>query len=480
MISLDKTGMLDLGGDGIATPGDIITYTLTVENETNTTLTNVALTDTGLDSIGPLSDTGMDGADVLAPGAIETATGTYAITQADIDAGVYDNLARVDSTAPDGSLVDDTDPHSEPIPQQDPLISLDKTGMLDLGGDGIATPGDIITYTLTVENETNTTLTNVALTDTGLDSIGPLSDTGMDGADVLAPGAIETATGTYAITQADIDAGVYDNLARVDSTAPDGSLVDDTDPHSEPIPQQDPLISLDKTGMLDLGGDGIATPGDIITYTLTVENETNTTLTNVALTDTGLDSIGPLSDTGMDGADVLAPGAIETATGTYAITQADIDAGVYDNLARVDSTAPDGSLVDDTDPHSEPIPQQDPLISLDKTGMLDLGGDGIATPGDIITYTLTVENETNTTLTNVALTDTGLDSIGPLSDTGMDGADVLAPGAIETATGTYAITQADIDAGVYDNLARVDSTAPDGSLVMIQTRTVSPFRSRTR
>jgi uncharacterized repeat protein (TIGR01451 family) len=57
-----KTGVLDLGADGIANPGDVINYSFTITNTGNVTLSSVDLVDLGLTSISALSAT------TLAPG----------------------------------------------------------------------------------------------------------------------------------------------------------------------------------------------------------------------------------------------------------------------------------------------------------------------------------------------------------------------------------------------------------------------------
>ena len=93
----------------------------------------------------------------------------------------------------------------------------------------------------------------------------------------------------------------------------------------------------------------------------------------------------------------------------------------------------------------------------------------MASVGDLVSYLFTVTNTGSVTLTNVTLVDPlpGL-SLGVLTDAGFDGTTVLGPGAVETAIGTYALTQADIDApyastaGDVDNTASATGTDPGG------------------
>jgi uncharacterized repeat protein (TIGR01451 family) len=466
-IAIIKSGAFeDESGDGFAQAGETITYTFTVENTGDVTLSNVSVTDPlmGLSAITPASVA------TMAPGAIELFTATYTITQADINAGGITNQALATGTDPVGDPVtDDSDDNSnlEDDPtvttlDQNPAIALIKTSSVS----GTGAIGDVITYTFTVENTGNVALSNVSVTDPlmGLSAITPASVA------TMAPGAIELFTATYTITQADIDAGGVTNQALATGMDPMGDPVtDDSDDNSnleddptETTLNQNPAIALIKTS--SVSGTGVI--GDVITYTFTVENTGDVTLSNVSVTDPlmGLSAIMPASVA------TMAPGAIELFTATYTITQADIDAGGVTNQALATGTDPMGDPVtDDSDDDSnlEDDPtvttlNQNPAIAIIKSGAFeDESGDGFAQAGETITYTFTVENTGDVTLSNVNVTDPlmGLSAITPASVA------TMAPGAIELFTATYTITQADINAGGVTNQALATGTDPMGDPV---------------
>ncbi len=103
-------------------------------------------------------------------------------------------------------------------------------------------------------------------------------------------------------------------------------------------------------------------------------NTGNVTLKDVTLADT----VGGVTISGGPIAS-MAPGAVDssTFTGTYTLTQADIDAGTKHNLATVTGTAPDGSKVTAESPADVPL-EAKPSIASVKTGkFVDGNGDGI-------------------------------------------------------------------------------------------------------
>ena len=266
-------------------------------------------------------------------GGFITCTATYAVTQADIDAGFVYNLATADSD----EFGPDDDDNNEPLPQ-DPALSLDKTGTFDAGADGVADAGELITYTFVVTNTGNVTLTNVTVTD----PLPGLSAITCDGTTIPVGGFI-TCTATYAVTQADIDAASSTTWPPRTPMSPSRTMMTTTN-HCPRIRRS----RLDKTGTFDAGADGVADVGELITYTFVVTNTGNVTLTNVTVTD----PLPGLSTITCD-ATTIPVGGFITCTATYAVTQADIDAGFVYNLATADS---DESGPDDDD-NNEPLPK---------------------------------------------------------------------------------------------------------------------------
>ncbi len=462
-ISIEKMGMLiDSNGDGFAQAGETIAYTFTVINTGTLDLLNVTVTDPVVTVVGGPID--------LPAGQTDssTFTGSYTLTQADIDAGPFMNTATVSGEDPSGNPIDEMDEEETDLPQN-PAVMIIKTGMLnDENGNGISDVGETITYIFIVTNTGNTTLTGVIVTDPLVDVTGsPMT---------LAPGDVDNTsyTGTYVLTQVDIEAGVVNNVATVEGADPDSAIVSDTDDEQTPI-IQDPNILLTKTGTFqDENGDGFADAGETIAYTFVVMNTGNVTLTNVTVNDPLVTVIGgPIA--------VFMPGQTDTDTftGTYSLTQADIDAGEFENIAVASGTDPTGAPIEDEsddpqnptddDPDGDGDPDdptviptsQNPMISILKTGtFVDGNGDGFAQPGETITYAFTITNTGNVTLTDITVTD-NLVTVngGPIP--------LLAPGQSDnsTFTASYTITQADIDSGGIENSALATGTDPNGDPV---------------
>nr|WP_051315853.1 gliding motility-associated C-terminal domain-containing protein [Algoriphagus vanfongensis] len=476
-IELLKDGEFnDENQDGFGNVGETISYTFTVSNTGNVTLSNIMVTDPMVTvNGGPIS---------LAPGASDntTFTATYVLTQDDIDAGYVVNTALAQGTSPKDEVVEDESSDPTPVEEpstecetcteteipQNPAIELLKDGEFnDENQDGFGNVGETISYTFTVINTGNVTLSNIMVTDPMVTvSGGPIS---------LAPGASDntTFTATYVLSQDDIDAGYVVNTALAQGTSPKDEVVEDESSDPTPVEEpntecetcteteipQNPAIELLKDGEFnDENQDGFGNVGETISYTFTVTNTGNVTLSNINVTDPMVTvSGGPIS---------LSPGASDntTFTATYILTQDDIDAGYVVNTALAQGTSPKDEVVEDESSDPTPVEEpntecetcteteipQNPAINVVKTD----NGAVVDAAGDVITYTLTVSNTGNVTLSNVMINDplTGLDvNVGTLT-----------PGQSIAQNTDYVVTQQDMDNGTVLNTVITSGESPDG------------------
>ncbi|MGH2549217.1 MAG: DUF7507 domain-containing protein, partial [Thermomicrobiales bacterium] len=410
------------------------------------TLNNVTVTD---NLVGLVWVTGPN-VGTLTPGQSATATATYVVTEADIIAGGVDNVATGTGEIPPGCVnCPDIDPPTSPeihIPTEDPKPAFKVEKEADTAGP--AHLGDTITYTFTVTNTGNVTLTDATVVDT---MAGLVWVTGPN-VGTLIPGQSATASATYVVTEADVIAGGIDNVATATVVIPPDCIscppIDPGEPPEIHIPTEgpNPMLKLEKSA----DNNGPATLGQTVTYTFLVTNTGNVTINDVTITDpmAGLTWVtGPLLGT-------LAPGASASGTATYVVTQADIDAGAIENVATANATCVGVNCVVPPDPSEKIVPTDDPSgIHLEK----DADTEGPVKEGDVITYTFTVTNTGKVTLTNITVDDPMIGSVFC--------ANTLAPGASVSCSATYTVTAADVEAGSIYNLATAEGTDPDGGTV---------------
>ncbi|MFZ2286037.1 MAG: gliding motility-associated C-terminal domain-containing protein, partial [Bacteroidales bacterium] len=392
-----------------------LTYTITVTNTGNVSLTTVVLTD---DLAGTATLTsGDDGDGILEVGEAWVYTATYAATQDDIDAG--DDLINTASVVTTEITTPVTDDATTTITRN---TAMTVVKVVDLPV--ISAPATL-TYTITVTNTGNVSLTNVVLTD---DLAGTATLTsGDDGDGILEVGEAWVYTATYAATQDDIDDGdALVNTASVVTTEITTPVTDD----ATTTITSTPAMTVVKTVDLPV----ISAPATL-TYTITVTNTGNVSLTTVVLTD---DLAGTATLTsGDDGDGILEVGEAWVYTATYAATQAHIDAGAdLVNTAAVTTTQIPVAVTDD----ATTTIAANPAMTVEKVVNLT----EISAPATL-TYTITVTNTGNVSLTNVVLTD---DLAGTATRTsGDDGDNILEVGEAWIYSATYVATQANIDAG---------------------------------
>jgi uncharacterized repeat protein (TIGR01451 family) len=462
--------------------GDVLNYTFVVKNTGQVRLTSVTVTDPlpGMSSITFGNWPGPDGQ--LDPGQTVTATATYVVKQADIDAGGVWNTATTYGTPPDYTPDDGIDP--DPVtdeddadvplyppgqyPEGNPKIKVVKGAELDES----PVIGQPVRYTFTVTNIGDQPLRHIELSD-ALVGISEITFGAWPGEeDLLLPGQSVAATATYALTSSDFRAGKVDNKVTVvgtsdpdnDGDTSDGRNVTDDDKQTVYL-EDSPLIGGHDTPAIDVVKmyDHTGSPfhlGDTIKFSFLVRNIGDLPLTDVTLADKLPGVTTPVFGAWPGAAGELLPGESVTATATYVVTAADVTAGqVYNQVTAT-------GIPDDGDPDTEDEPVTDdsdvtPKVSAPKLALAkDVTPSSDAAVGESVLYSFTVTNTGNVPVKAISITEVAFSGTGVLGQiTCPAGAARLIPGASLTCTATYTVTQADVDAGKVTNTAKANGTA---------------------
>jgi uncharacterized repeat protein (TIGR01451 family) len=412
-----------------ADPGDVVAYTIAYTNIGTMDLTGVTITDTPdwtyVASALANGTTYTSGDIVWNIGALATGasgTVTYQATLEGEDAfdlgqTPVDNLAVITSDQA-GPAQDTATVIVTRLLDPVPALRIEKVGSA-----GTAHIGDTVAYTITVQNTGNITLTNVTVVDGKLGSDEDLGD--------LAPGASKQVTGSYLVTEDDMEGIINTAVADSDQTDP----VDDTWT-VEVI--SGPALRIEK-----VGSTATAHIGDSVAYTITVRNTGDITLTHVTMADAMLGIVRAW--------EALAPGASAVVTAPYTIASSDIGAIVNTAVADSDQTGP----VERTWAVTVAI---QPGLIIVKT---------VSTPhamvGDLITFTLTVSNTGDVDLTDVTIVDELLgvsQNVGNLAVGQSDGA------CTASVQVPYTVTAEDLPA--IHNVATATGKDPEGKTVSDQ------------
>ena len=358
----------------VTTAGEEITYTITVTNTGNTILKDLTVRDDmlGIDKV--ISEIKINGTNVI--------SAQYTVTQDDIDkGGVIKNIVTV------GDKETERDVNVEQNPGYTAVKTADK--------EKVTTAGEEIIYTITVTNTGNTTLKDIAVKD-DMAGINTKIDT-------IEVGKSASVTGTYTVKQSDIDkGGKIHNVATVGDKSPEKDV---------PVEQNSSY-----TAVKTADKEKVTAAGEVITYTITVTNTGNTTLKDIAVKD-DMAGINTKIDT-------IEVGKSASVTGTYTVKQSDIDkGGMIHNAATAGDKTPEKDV---------PVEQNSSY-----TAVKTADKEKVTAAGEIITYTITVTNTGNTTLKDIAVKDdmAGIDET--ISE--------IPVGESRSVTGTYTVTQNDID-----------------------------------
>ena len=435
-----------LSGDnmpGIDLSGAIVTEAkFTGDDLTGAIFTGATVEDTGFEDANltdaDLSDDNLDGsnltgADLSGTDFVDanlenaTLTGTTGDATTDVT-----GVTWLDTTCPDGTNSNEDNDTCLGHGFFSPLLLTKSTS-----ASSYSTAGQTIPYSYLVTNSGTLTMTGVAVTDDLVPTVSCPSST-------LAPGVAETCTGTYTVTQGDVDAGSVTNIATASASDSEGLVT--SAPSSVTVLANLANSSINLTKSTTSTGYGAA--GQTIPYSYLVTNSGTTTLTDVGVIDDLVPTVSCPSGT-------LAPGVAETCTGTYTVTQGDVDAGSVTNIATASGTSPQSTVVTSS-PSSVTVAANAATSSISLTKSTTSTGYGAA--GQTIPYSYLVTNTGTTTLTAVGVSDDLVPTVSCPSGT-------LVPGVAETCTGTYTVTQGDVDAGSVTNIATADATNPQSLVV---------------
>jgi uncharacterized repeat protein (TIGR01451 family) len=402
--------------------GDLIYYLVTVTNNGNVVLSNIVLSD----DLATLAGEG-----TLNSGASISRDYTYAVTQEDLNRGYINNTASVTADDPDSSEVSDSKTLIVEA-QQEKALSITKTASVA----SFSQTGEEISYTVVVTNNGNVTLTNVAVLDPLIGRNETIAS--------LAPKASQTFTGTYTITQADLDRGNLTNTARATAG---GQGPDNTDLSVSGSVEIAAVLSKSISLLKRAVPASYSSLDQLIWYYFEVVNTGNVTLSNVRIDDALLGIAGVAVSPS-----VLSPGQKGVLTFPYAVTQANLDNGSIVNTATARGTAPDSSNVQSQGIATSTARNISAAVGIEKSADVT----SFSAVGDKINYSFVIQNTGDVTLYDVTLEDV------KLGISGLEVAASLAPGQSETVSApTYTVTQADVDEGKILNVAVVSAKDPD-------------------
>lgn len=410
--------------------GDVISYTYTLTNTSGSLSVSGPFTVSDNKATSDCSAA----AGSLAPSATTTCTGTYTVTQADLDAGSVVNLAGASGTGATSNQIGLTIP----------AIQTPEISMVSISPDPEVAPlaGTLITYTYLFQNTGNVTLTGPYTISDNKVASGDISCAGA--ADPLAPGATAECEGTYVITVVDIANGAAVNTASVTANFNGAGVAPSNSENATVV-----------TSALQL----TIVPPPSITTTGPVQYKYNLTNTTASVTlDNPQVSDNRVAAVSCPGASIL-PGDTIQCTGSYMITQPMLDAGTP--ISNQATATADGGVTSNLATASASFTQT-PAVSLAASTSTSLA----TVAGTSITYSYVITNEGNVTLNApFVIANPGL--VGTPTCTVASGS--IAPLGSLPCSISYPVDPSDLAAGSIRNTA---TTTVNGTTYMANLTTV--------
>jgi hypothetical protein len=313
---------------------------------------------------------------------------------------------------------------------------------------GYGAAGQTIGYNYLVTNSGNATLNNVSVSD-NKNAVSCPSST-------LSKGASETCTGTYVVTQADVDSGSVTNTASASANGPENISVSSS-PAIVTVVASSATSSFNVTeSSPSQSPSGYGAAGEAVTFNYDVTNTGTTTLHDIAVADSVTNAIPdpavPLTVNCPSGN--VAPGQTVACTSTYTTVQDDVDSGSIVTSAAATAVNPGGHPVD-----SSGAPASVTVDGTFAVGSLSVSSTpspaSFTASGQTIDFSYQITNTGTLSLTEISLTDSVQGTGAPITVdcSGVTSSTIIGPGQSVTCTGSYVTTGADVTSAGFSDSA---------------------------
>jgi uncharacterized repeat protein (TIGR01451 family) len=377
-------------------PGGVLTFTGSIVNGGNVTLSNITVVVNR-----PAPGTIVYTAASIAPGGTASFTGSY---NAPVDECSVTDTLIVTSKDRCGNLV------SNSTNTTCPIVSTPAVAITRSCPGAPVLPGAVMPLQGWITNTGNITLTNVTVV---VDR--PAANTPVLGPVTLAPGQFTAFTGGFTVPTNIGACTISSTLTVLGNSKCTGAGA------TASALQSCPLVTVPRIVVTKACPPTAPAPGTPLTFSGSVSNAGNITLTNIMVVNNK-----PVSNTLVFTAVSLAPGQITNFTGSY--TTPGNCCSVSDTLIATGHDSCTGATVTDTATSVCPV-QYTALIRITKTCPTQP-----ALPGEPLSYSGTVSNAGNITLAQIVVYDTVSGAQNPVL-----GLAALAPGEVQPFSGEFTV-----------------------------------------
>jgi len=373
--------------------GDVIPFTITVKNILAEELKDITVTDENavieaMDGVSVSDDGHTAVISVLSSGESIVMNAVHEVTEDDILAGAVENTATVTSKNSEIEVGANTD-----MLEMVPELTVTKTAV-----EGQYTERDIVTYTVTIENTGNVTVSSITISDTLADEIAKAAYELLDKT-TLIPGDSMEFSYDYTVTYEDAKSGVIDNTVTAEGKDPkDGTVTGEASAKvgTEGIGLVY-LAELTVTKISDYD-DLTAKLNDVITYTIVVSNTGNVKVQDLTVEDTLADEAAKAAFEAMNVTEIAVGDEI-TFTYTYTTAEWNIQAGVIENTIVVNGTEPIKQAAVTVEATDDLVTPEEPEVKLDVVKTAEnLGDREYYALGEEIIWQIVITNNGNLTL----------------------------------------------------------------------------------